>query len=98
MHGITGSTAALRSRNIVERRVIEPIKEAGGVDDGVLKAVEEAFNVGVYGDSGTSKTGRQPLLLGLPEVEYLHKKAAAICAEYPNDIESSQGRSHRPVP
>ena len=57
----------------------------------MLKAVEEAFNVGVYGNSGTSESGRQPLLLGLPEVEYLQKKSAAICAHYPNDIEAAKG-------
>ena len=91
LHSIAGSASALRSRNIVERKVIEPLKEAGDIDEGVLKAIEEAFNVGVYGSSGTSQTGRQPLLLGLPEVEYLQKKAAAICAEHPNDIEAAKG-------
>ena len=91
LHSIACSASALRSRNIVERTVIEPLKEAGGIDEGVLKAVEDAFNVGVYGGSGTSESGRQPLLLGLPEVEYLHKKAAAICAEHPNDIEAAKG-------
>ena len=91
LHSIAGSASALRSRNIVERKVIEPLKEAGGIDEGVLKAVNEAFNVGVYGGSGTSESGRQPLLLGLPEVEYLQEKAAAICAEYPNDVEAAKG-------
>ena len=91
IHSIAGSTAALRSRNIVERKVIEPLKEAGAISEDVLKAVEEAFNVGVYGNSGTSESGRQPLLLGLPEVEYLQKKDAAICAHYPNDIEAAKG-------
>ena len=91
LHSIAGSASALRSRNIVERKVIEPLKEAGGIDEGVLKAVKEAFNVGVYGGSGTSESGRQPLLLGLPEVEYLQEKAAAICAEYPNDVEAAKG-------
>ena len=91
LHSIVGSASALRSRNIVERKVIEPLKETGGIDEGVLRAVEDAFNVGVYGRSGTSESGRQPLLLGLPEVEYLHEKAAAICAEHPNDIEAAKG-------
>ena len=97
LHSIAGSASALRSRNIVERKVIAPLKEAGGIDEGVLKAVEDAFNAGVYGGSGTSESGRQPLLLGLPEVEYLQKKAAAICAEHPNDIEAGERRRHRPV-
>ena len=51
--------------------------------------MEDAFNVGVYGRSGTSETGRQPLLLGLPEVEHLHERAAAICAEYSGDAKAA---------
>ena len=90
LSGIAGSTSALRSRNTVERKVIEPLKDAGGIAEGVLTAVEEALNVGVYGSSGTSESGRQPLLLGLPEVEYLRDKAAAICADYPNDVEAAK--------
>ena len=89
LHGITGSTAAIRSRNIVERKVIAPIKNAGGVTDEVLTAVESAFNVGVYGSSGNTERGRQPLLLGLPEVEHLHERAAAICAEHPSDAKAA---------
>ena len=88
---IAGSTSALRSRNIVERKVIEPLRVAGNHSKDVLDAVEAAFNVGVYGGSGTSVTGRQPLLLGLPEVEYLQEKAAAICAEHTTDVEAAKG-------
>ena len=85
IHSIPGAEPAVRSRNVVERRVMQPIREAGGVSEDVLTAVESAFNVGVYGSSGATERGRQPLLLGLPEVEHLHQKAAAICAEHPND-------------
>ena len=85
LHNIDGATKALRSRNIVERKVMAPIRAAGTANEDVLKAVEEAFNIGVYGRSGTSETGRQPLLLGLPEVEHLQERAAAICAEYADD-------------
>ena len=88
---IAGSASALRSRNIVERKVIEPLRIAGTHSKDVLDAVEAAFNVGVYGGSGTSETGRQPLLLGLPEVEYLQGKAAAICAEHTADVEAAKG-------
>ena len=90
IHGIPGAEAAVRSRNVVERRVIAPLREQGGVSDDILAAVEGAFNVGVYGDSGRSKSGRQPLLLGLPEVEYLREKAADICAEHSDDAEAAK--------
>ena len=89
IHNIAGATAALRSRNIVERKVMEPIRADGGASDDVLKAVEDAFNIGVYGRSGTTESGRQPLLLGLPEVEHLRERAAAICVEHPQDADAA---------
>ena len=89
IHSIAGAEAALRSRNIVERKVMQPIRESGGASDEVFQAVEDAFNVGVYGRSGTTESGRQPLLLGLPEVEHLRERAAAICAEHPADADAA---------
>ena len=89
LHSIAGSTAAIRSRNIVERRVIAPLKGTDGISEEVLAAVESAFNVGVYGSSGATERGRQPLLLGEPEVEHLHQRAAAICAEHPGDAKAA---------
>ena len=80
---------AIRSRNVVERKVIEPLENGGEVAPEVLAAVQDAFNIGVYGSSGTSETGRQPLLLGLPEVEYLREKADAICAEHASDAKAA---------
>ena len=80
---------AIRSRNVVDREVIEPVEKAGGVSAEVLTEVQNAFNIGVYGSSGTSETGRQPLLLGLPEVEYLREKAIAICAEHAADAKAA---------
>ena len=85
IHSIPGAEAAIRSRNVVERKVIQPIRDAGGIAEDVLAAVESAFNVGVYGASGTSESGRQPLLLGLPEVEHLRERALEICHVHTND-------------
>ncbi len=89
IHGISGSTAAMRSRNIVERKVMAPLRGSDGISDEVLAAVESAFNVGVYGSSGNTERGRQPLLLGEPEVEHLQQRAAAICSEYPADAKAA---------
>ena len=80
---------AIRSRNVVERKVIGPLQQDGGVSPEVLTAVQDALNIGVYGSSGTSETGRQPLLLGLPEVDYLRDKAAAICTEHAADAKAA---------
>ena len=89
IHAIAGSTAAVRSRNIVERKVIAPLKGTNGISEEVLTAVEGAFNIGVYGSSGNTERGRQPLLLGEPEVEHLHRRAAAICSEHPADAKAA---------
>ncbi len=89
IHSIKGSTKAIRSRNIVDRMVMQPLNDKNGTSDDVLDAVEKAFNVGVYGSSGESKSGRQPLLLGLPEVEHLQQRAAEICAAHPNDAKAA---------
>ena len=89
IHSIAGSTAAIRSRNIVERRVIAPLRGTDGISEEVLTAVENAFNVGVYGGSGATERGRQPLLLGEPEVDHLHQRAAAICAEHPGNAKAA---------
>ena len=90
LHRIPNVEGAVRSRNVIERKVMEPLRAANGVSGDVLDAVEGAFNIGVYGDSGTSQTARQPLLLGLPEVEYLREKAAAICAEHSQDAQAAK--------
>ena len=89
LHNLAQATSALRSRNVVERRVMDPLREADGVSGEVIAAVENAFNIGVYGASGTTETGRQPLLLGRPEVEYLQQKAKAICQEHSGDAKAA---------
>ena len=89
IRNIAGSTSAIRSRNIVERKVMQPLRKNGGVSEEVLNAVETAFNIGVYGSSGATERGRQPLLLGLPEVDHLHERAAAICADNPGDAKAA---------
>ncbi len=85
LRNIDGFTGAVRSRNVVDREVMQPLRDAGESSDEVLTAVGDAFNGSIYGSSGTTESGRQPLLLGLPEVEYLRKQAAAICDAHPDD-------------
>ncbi len=76
---IDGSQDAIRSRETVTRRVLQPLRDSGGYAADILDGVEVEFQKGVYGDSGSTRSGRQPLLLGLPEVEYLQAQARAIC-------------------
>ena len=81
---IDGTTAAVRSRETVTRRVIEPLRTAGH-DEEAIKAIETAFQLATYGDKGGSKSGRQPLLLGEPEIEYLASEARKIADNHGND-------------
>ena len=80
LKNIDGFTDSMRSRNAVSLGVMKFLKDNNAASEEVLQAIETAFQENVYSDSGT-----QPLLLGLPEVEYLRDKAAAICKEHPND-------------
>ncbi len=89
IHNIDGATTAFRSRNIVERKVMKPLRGSSAASDDVLKAVQDAFNKGVYGPSGDNESGRQPLLLGMPEVEHLSRKAAEICNQHPDDASAA---------
>ncbi len=86
---IEGVQDSIRSRNVVGRSVMAPLRSDGGASSIVLDAIEDAFNVGLYGNSGTSASGRQPLLVGQPEIEYLQHKARAICTQHPVDDEAA---------
>ena len=89
IHAVPGVEHAVRSRNIVDRRVVAPLCEDGVADD-VAKAVGEALNEGVYGDKGGVEKGRQPLLLGEPEIRYLLERARAIVAEHGDDASAAR--------
>ena len=84
LKNINGFTDSVRSRNAVSLGVMKPLRDAQAASEEVLQAVETIFQEKVYSGSGT-----QPLLLGLPEVEYLRSKAASICAEYSDDVKDA---------
>ena len=91
IHGIEGAESAIRSRNIVGRQIINPIREINRIDKAVVAAVEDAFTKGVYGsnakpgENSTATATRQSVLLGMPEVNYLRQRAAEVCEQHPDD-------------
>ena len=85
---IEGATAAVRSRETVTRRVIEPLKNAGH-DPEVIKAIEAAFQTAVYGKKGDKRSNRQPLLLGEPEISYLADEARRIADDHKGNPKAS---------
>ena len=89
LSGIDGATAATRSREIVTRRIIDPLIEAGH-DEEIIKVIGEEFQLAVYGDRGGTRQGRQPLLLGEPEIEYLAREAQKIADAHDTDPEAAE--------
>lgn len=99
LHRIPSAVTAVRSRNVVERRVMKPLREGGQFNDEVLTAVGNALNGEIYAGpkakddakrKAQSVDNRQPLLLGLPEVEYFRKKAETICKEHAGDAKAAE--------
>ena len=86
---IDGATASVRSRETVTRRVIEPL-EAAGHDADAIKAISAAFQTAVYGDKGDSRSNRQPLLLGEPEIAYLAGEALKIAQDHGDDPDAAK--------
>lgn len=84
IHAVPGAEKAVRSRNIVDREVVAPLREDGAPDD-VAAAISEVFNQAVYGEKGGERDSRQPLLLGEPEIRHLLERARSIVAEHGHD-------------
>ena len=89
LSSIDGVEDVVRSRNVVDRRVMDGLGAKTNASDDVLTAVEQAFQIGVYGDKGNTESGRQPLLLGAPEVDYLRKRALEVLTAHPADVKEA---------
>ena len=87
LQAIDGATAAVRSRETVTRRVIDPLRKAG-YDAESIKAIEDSFQRAVYGEKG--QTSRQPLLLGEPEIRFLAEQAKAIADAHGSDAAAAE--------
>ena len=88
LHEIEGTTTAFRSRELVTRKVIAPLREQ--FPEVVVDAIEPEFQKAVYGDKGTAKTTRQTLLLGQPEVEWLAQQAKLLAENAAGDAETAK--------
>lgn len=81
---IAGSVDSHRSRELVTLKVIKPLVD-GKTPEEVVKAIETVFQKQVYGDKGDSKKGRQTLLMGDPELNWLREEAARLSTEAAGD-------------
>ena len=73
LNKIDGATTAFRSRELVTRKVVDPLRDK--YPDDVIDALETEFQKVIYGDKGDSKSSRQVLLFGEPEMNWLRQQA-----------------------
>lgn len=82
LHAIDGAEPAFRSRELVTRKVIAPLREAFSKE--VVDALEPEMQMALYGDKGGTKQGRQTLLFGETELAWLAAEAQALARAAPN--------------
>lgn len=73
-----GVPMGVRSKLIVERRIIEPLVRDNGIERGIAEAVGTSFRKSIYGDKADDAKQRQAILLGEPEIEWLYSQALDI--------------------
>ena len=72
---------AARSREHIERQVINGLAEETGKAPEIVSAVGLAFIEALYGDKAKDRKNRQALLLGWPEIRYMRKEALRLVTE-----------------
>ena len=79
LDAIEGSETAWRSRELVARKVIDPLR--GRFPEDVTDALEPEIQMAVYGGKGTERESRPVLLLGAPEIRWLAREAERLAGE-----------------
>lgn len=90
LKSIDGVTEAIRSREIVTKKVIEPLRNMDIVYPEVIDILNNTIQTAVYGDKGMSRKNRQPLLLGKPEIDFLAEEMNKLARLHPSDIEAAK--------
>lgn len=85
---IDGAEAAVRSRELVTKLVIDPLRQEFTSE--VVEALDQDFQVAVYGDKGTSRKSRQTLLFGEPELAWLRSEAKRLAQEASGSAETAK--------
>ena len=88
LKAINGAQAAHRSRELVTKKVIDPLRE--DFSDEIVNALEPEFQMAVYGDKGTTRASRQTLLFGEPEINWLKEQAHKLAKDANNDAEAAK--------
>ena len=85
---IDGTEASYRSRELVTKMVIEPLRE--DYSEEIVDAIEPEFQMAVYGDKGTTTSSRQTLLLGQPEIDWLANEAQKLAEVSSSNAEDAK--------
>ncbi|GER00610.1 type I-E CRISPR-associated protein Cas7/Cse4/CasC [Iodidimonas gelatinilytica] len=85
---IAGVELDVRSRNIVEKRVLNSLRSS--FENDLVDALSGPFQKAVYGDKGEDQSKRQPLLLGEPEITWLKDQASKIAQEAQGDAKQAK--------
>ncbi|RMD90669.1 MAG: type I-E CRISPR-associated protein Cas7/Cse4/CasC [Alphaproteobacteria bacterium] len=80
---IDGFEGAFRSRELVTKKVITPVRAEFG--DVIADALEPSFQKALYGDKGDKKANRQTLLMGAAELDWLASEARRLAGEAGGD-------------
>ena len=87
LDAIDGAKSAYRSRELVTREVIAPLKNR--FPDAVVAALEPEFQKAVYGDKGTTRKARQTLIFGDPEIKWLAGEAERLAQQAADDAKAA---------
>lgn len=88
LNAIDGAEKAFRSRELVTREVIAPLKKR--FSNEVVDALAPEFQMAVYGDKGAEKKSRQTLLFGEPELKWLSQEASNLAEQANGDAEAAK--------
>lgn len=75
---IADYTDAFRSRQLVTEKILSALPD--DACEATRALIEKTFQIAVYGDKGTEKSGRQTLLFGKPELDWLAAQARTLAA------------------
>lgn len=78
LSAIPGTDIGIRSKEAVERRIVNGLAAETGVSESVVTSVEQAFVSHIYAEGANDKKKRQALLFGEAELRYLRDKAREI--------------------
>lgn len=85
LHTISGAELSYRSRELVTKLVIDPLRTKVAAD--ILDALEPEFQKAVYGEKADKgKQSRQTLLFGAPEIRWLASEAERLATASENSV------------